>query len=201
MSDVPPGRGASGADPMRAPVKLGPMPLGRSMMTLDEAIVRAPLQTMFAIVRDVEHWPVHLAHYRWVRFRQHTTDGGGIVEMAANRPFGWLNWPTWWLSHMQVVEPEGRSPAIRFRHIGGITEGMDVEWRLTAREDSTRVTLVHAWDGPEWPLIGVFAATAVIGPVFVHGIASRTLAGLARIAEREAMVRIQQNGRGGRQAE
>ena len=36
-----------------------------------------------------------------------------------------------------------------------------------------------------WPLIGVFAATAVIGPVFIHGIASRTLAGLARVAERE----------------
>jgi hypothetical protein len=64
---------------------------------------------------------------------------------------------------------------------------MDVEWRLTARADGTRVTLVHAWDGPDWPLIGVFAATVIIGPVFVHGIASRTLAGLARIAEREAM--------------
>jgi hypothetical protein len=35
-------------------------------------------------------------------------------------------------------------------------------------------------------VIGAFAATAVIGPVFVHGIASRTLAGLARVAEREA---------------
>jgi hypothetical protein len=33
-------------------------------------------------------------------------------------------------------------------------------------------------------LIGGFAATKVIGPVFVHGIASRTLAGLAAAAER-----------------
>ena len=186
MSGVPPEQRAGHAAALRAPVKLGPMPLGRAMMTLDEAIVRAPLRTMFAIVRDVELWPAHLAHYRWVRFRERTSDGGGIVEMSANRPFGWLNWPTWWRSHMQIVEPDSRSPAIRFRHIGGITEGMDVEWRLTAREDATRVTLVHAWDGPEWPLIGVFAATAVIGPVFVHGIASRTLAGLARIAERDA---------------
>ena len=38
-------------------------------------------------------------------------------------------------------------------------------------------------DGPRWPLIGVFAATIVIGPIFVHGIASRTLEGLARVAE------------------
>jgi hypothetical protein len=171
----------------RAPLNLGPMPLGRVMITVDEALVRAPLQTIFTIVRDVESWPAHLRHYRWVRFRQRTTDGGGIVEMAANRPFGPVGWPTWWLSQMQVVDASSRSPAIRFRHIGGITAGMDVEWRLTAREEGTRVTLVHAWDGPDWPLIGVFAATVIIGPVFVHGIASRTLAGLARIAEREAM--------------
>jgi hypothetical protein len=32
-------------------------------------------------------------------------------------------------------------------------------------------------------VIGVVAATVVIGPVFVHGIASRTLAGLAAQAE------------------
>jgi ribosome-associated toxin RatA of RatAB toxin-antitoxin module len=157
------------------------------MMTVDETVVRAPLRTLFPIVRDVEQWPAHLAHYRWVRFRQRTTDGGGIVEMAAIRPFGPFGWPTWWLSQMQVVDASSRAPAIRFRHIGGVTTGMDVEWRLTARADGTRVTLVHAWDGPDWPLIGVFAARAIIGPVFVHGIASRTLAGLARIAEREAM--------------
>jgi hypothetical protein len=32
-------------------------------------------------------------------------------------------------------------------------------------------------------VIGEVAALGVIGPVFVHGIASRTLAGLARVAE------------------
>lgn len=174
------------APDLRPPLRLGRLPLGRAMMTVDERIVQAPLRLTFAVVRDVAHWPAHLAHYRWVRFRQRAADGGGIVEMSANRPFGPVNWPTWWLSEMQVVDPDGRSPAIRFRHIGGITRGMDVEWRLTERDGATRVTLVHAWDGPDWPLIGVVAATAVIGPVFVHGIASRTLAGLARIAEREA---------------
>ncbi|MFI5312057.1 MAG: SRPBCC family protein [Gemmatimonadales bacterium] len=171
----------------RGSLNLGPMPLGRPMTTIDEAIVRAPLRTVLEIVRSVEQWPAHLPHYRWVRFRERTADGGGVVEMAANRPFGRFNWPTWWLSQMQVMDPDSRSPVIRFRHIGGITKGMDVEWRLTARDLGTRVTLVHGWDGPAWPLIGMFAATAVIGPVFIHGIASRTIAGLARVAEREAM--------------
>jgi ribosome-associated toxin RatA of RatAB toxin-antitoxin module len=170
----------------RPSFELGPMPLGRAMRTIDEGFVRAPVALVFRIVREVEHWPAYLPHYRFVRFRERASDGGGIVEMAANRPFGLFNWPTWWLSEMQVVDAGGPAPAVRFRHIGGITKGMDVEWRLEACTGGTNVQLVHAWDGPRWPLIGVFAATAVIGPVFVHGIASRTLAGLARIAARDA---------------
>lgn len=173
-------------NPRRVPFALGPMPAGRAMTTVDRGFVRAPAALMFRIARAVDEWPAHLPHYRFVRFRERTGDGGGIVEMSANRPFGPLNWPTRWLSEMQVTDAAGSAPAIRFRHIGGITTGMDVEWRFESRDGGTQVELVHAWDGPRWPLIGVFAATTVIGPVFVHGIASRTLAGLARVAEREA---------------
>ncbi len=168
----------------RAPYSLGRMPLGRAMTTVDERLVRAPVGEIFAIARDVEHWPAHLPHYRWVRFREKAGDGGGLVEMSAFRPFGPVGWPTWWLSEMSV---DASAPAVRFRHVGGITTGMDVEWSFapTAGGD-THVRIVHVWDGPRWPLVGVFAATAVIGPVFVHGIASRTLAGLAAAAERMA---------------
>jgi ribosome-associated toxin RatA of RatAB toxin-antitoxin module len=151
------------------------------METLDERVVRAPVATVFTIVRDVENWPAHLSHYRYVRFRRKTTDGGGIVEMSANRPFGVVDWPTWWLCEMQVDQAR---PAVRFRHTGGITKEMDVEWSFTPVEGGTHVKLLHVWDGPHWPLIGVVAATAIIGPVFIHGIASRTLAGLAREAEK-----------------
>jgi len=168
---------------MREPFSLGPLPAGRAMTTVDERLVQAPVRTIFALARDVEHWPAYLAHYRYVRFRERASDGGGIVEMSANRPFGLLNWPTWWLSEMQVDDAR---PAVRFRHIGGITTRMDVEWAFEPVGDgATHVRLVHVWDGPRWPLIGVVAATAVIGPVFVHGIASRTLEGLARVAERK----------------
>jgi hypothetical protein len=83
------------------------------------------------------------------------------------------------------MEVDHATPAIRFRHIGGITTGMDVEWSFTPADGGTLVRVVHVWDGPRWPFIGIFAATNVIGPVFIHGIASRTLAGLARVAERE----------------
>jgi len=45
------------------------------------------------------------------------------------------------------------------------------------------VTIVHQWRGPSWPVIGRLAAEWVIGPVFIHGIASRTLAGVKQYLE------------------
>jgi ribosome-associated toxin RatA of RatAB toxin-antitoxin module len=167
---------------MRDPIELGPMPLGRPMETIDERIVRASWRTIFGLAKNVEEWPRLLSHYRYVRFRERASDGGGIVEMSADRPFGPVGWPTWWLSEMSVDEG---APSIRFRHIGGITKGMDVEWTFRTVPEGTEVKIVHAWDGPPVPLIGIPAATVVIGPVFIHGIASRTLEGLARAAERE----------------
>lgn len=169
------------------PVKLGPMPAGRAMTTIDEAVVRAPLPVIFELARDVERWPAHLAHYRFVRFTRRDGHDGGIVEMSANRPFGLVNWPTFWRSEMETIFPGGPRPAaIRFRHIGGITTGMDVIWEFSPRGSETGVRLVHVWNGPPLPLVGSLAARAVIGPVFIHGIASRTLAGLAHAAERIA---------------
>lgn len=164
--------------------RLGPMPTGRVMTTIDEQVVRAPLETIFRVAADVERWPSHLAHYRYVTMRERDGEGGGVVEMSANRPFGPLGWPTWWLSEMEVRPPGGAlAPVIRFRHVGGITKGMDVEWSFAPVAAGTHVKILHVWNGPRWPLIRTFAATAVIGPIFIHGIASRTLAGLARAAE------------------
>jgi len=61
---------------------------------------------------------------------------------------------------------------------------MEVEWTFEPARNGTLVRIVHVWNGPAWPLIGEVSARYVIAPVFVHGIASRTLAGLARVAER-----------------
>lgn len=163
-------------------VSLGPMPAGRRMATQDDGFARASVRDMFELVRRVEQWPEHLSHYRWVRMLERDGNDGGVVEMSASRPFafGALRWPTFWRSLMEV---DHLRPAVRFRHIGGVTTGMDVEWSFEPGDNGTFVTLVHVWDGPRWPLVGPLAATAVIGPVFVHGIASRTLAGLIRVAE------------------
>jgi len=172
---------------MSAPLVLGPMPTGRRMTTVDEYRTSAPLEIIFDLAADVERWTAHLSHYRYVRFHDRRSDGGGLVEMSANRDFGAVAWPTWWTSEMSVTRPGSpQPPSIRFRHVRGVTKGMDVEWTFSPSSSGTLVRIVHVWNGPRWPLIGDVAARGVIGPVFVHGIASRTLAGLAYAAEGKA---------------
>ncbi len=150
------------------------------MRTVDRRLVQAPAALIFEAAADVERWPEQLSHYRWVRFNSRRGDGG-VVEMAAVRPFGPLAWPVWWESEMWI---DSARREVRYRHVRGITRGMDVVWSVVSRgPKETEVTIVHSWDGPDWPLIRVPAAEWVIGPVFVHGIASRTLAGLGRAVE------------------
>jgi ribosome-associated toxin RatA of RatAB toxin-antitoxin module len=156
------------------------------MRTVDRIRMRAPAERVFAAAADVERWPEILPHYRWVRMLERV-DGGGVVEMAAWRPFGVVNYPTWWVSEMRV---DRTAPAVHYRHIRGITTGMDVVWRIEPQGDETEVTIVHDWTGPRWPLISRPAATLVIGPVFIHGIASRTLAGIARHVERDVTTQV-----------
>jgi len=149
------------------------------MQTVDRIHIRAPLERVFEAAAAVERWPAILPHYRWVRRLE-----GNLVEMAAWRPFGVLRYPTWWVSEMTQDAAAGE---IRYRHVRGITRGMEVVWRLVevggGSEGGVDVEIVHTWAGPRWPLIGRLAADLVIGPVFIHGIASRTLAGIKRAVE------------------
>ena len=155
------------------------------MLTVDEIVINAPPERCFRFGADVERWPEWLPHYRWVRFQRKEGFGTGRVEMAARRDFGPLPWPVWWVSEMTVDEAR---PVVLYRHVDGITTGMDVEWSFTGLPDgTTRVKIVHEWaTGPRWPLPGGarrVIGDAVIGPVFIHHVASRTLAGIKRAVE------------------
>ena len=152
------------------------------MRTIDEIVMRGSPQRAFRFGADVERWPEWLPHYRWVRFQRRDGFGTGLVEMAARRAFGPLSWPVWWVSEMTVDESV---PVVRYRHVAGITTGMDVEWSFHDQgDDTTLVRIVHDWpEGPHWPLPGIlrrWIGSIVIGPVFIHHVASRTLAGIAR---------------------
>ena len=83
------------------------------------------------------------------------------------------------------MEHDPARRTVVYQHVYGITQGMDVLWEVAPlTETRSRLRIVHDWTGPAWPLIGGFAAERVIGPHFVSAIAGRTLAGVAREAER-----------------
>ncbi len=154
------------------------------METVDQRTIRAAPETVWPLAAAVEDWPEILPHYRRVTRRSGAPGGSGVVEMAAWRPFGPLRWPVWWHSEMTV---DAASRVIRYRHIAGTTNGMDVVWRIDETPEGwSDVSVIHTWKGPAWPLISRPAAAWIIGPVFVHGIASRTLAGIARAAGERA---------------
>ena len=154
------------------------------MIRTDDRVTAAPPDAAFHVAADVERWPEILPHYRWVRFQRKTGFGRGVVEMAAWREFvGPVRYPTWWASEMEADPDE---PVVRYRHVDGVTRGMDVAWQFHPADGGTLVRIIHEWDGPPWPLIRTIAADRVIGPHFVSAIAQRTLAGVCREAERQA---------------
>ena len=83
------------------------------MRTVDRLAMRAPPARVFEAASNVEQWPALLPHYRWVRMLERRA-GGGVVEMAAWRPFGPLSYPTWWVSEMWT---DPARATVRYRHI------------------------------------------------------------------------------------
>ena len=120
------------------------------MRTVDTRWIAAAPDRVFQRAAFVEGWPRILPHYRWVRMRERNDDGGGVVEMAAWRPFGPLRWPTWWLSEMQV---DSARREVRYRHIEGVTTGMAVCWSVVPEGSGSRATILHEWAGPPWSLL------------------------------------------------
>jgi hypothetical protein len=113
----------------------------------------------------------------WVRVLQ---DEGTrrVVEMAARRDAIPVRWTA-----IQELYPEERR--IAFRHIGGITRGMEVAWTLVPNQDGVHVRIWHAFR-PRWPLVPDALVRLVVGQFFVHNIASRTLRRIKELAEADS---------------
>lgn len=149
------------------------------MHTQNEILIQADPMTIYQFAAQVEYWPDILPHYRWVKILagdRHLR----LVEMAARRDFIPVKWTA-----EQGLDPE--TPRITFRHVGGVTRGMEVEWRFTETPEGTKVEILHDLE-LGWPIIGGFAATRVIGPLFVANIAGKTLRRIKELAEAKAPV-------------
>lgn len=137
--------------------------------------IAAPAHAIYRLASATERWPERLPHYRYVNVLR---DDGTTrtVEMAARH----LGVPLRWTA-LQTNDPV--RPHIAFRHIAGPTRGMDVEWIFTpVDERHTIVRIVHRLTFV-FPFAPDFFGKHVVSDVFVHGVASKTLARMRLLAE------------------
>jgi len=146
------------------------------MRTANTVQMAGDLDHIVALAVDTERWPEILPHYRWVRLLEGDGDHK-TVEMAARRDRIPVRWRA-----IQDVDRTGPTPVIRFRHIGGVTKGMEVAWLFEQGPDAVSVTIDHEFT-PPWPLVGNLIADRIIGPQFVEAIANKTLATIKGIVE------------------
>jgi ribosome-associated toxin RatA of RatAB toxin-antitoxin module len=144
------------------------------MHTVDTIAIASTPEIVYRLAADVERWPLILPHYRYVRVLERPGPEECIVEMGARRD--WI--PVWWRSRMWCYPDERR---IVYKHIGGATTGMDVEWTIIPTGGVTRARITHDID-LTWPVVGRLAAW-VMCDAFVSYIATRTLRGVAAAAE------------------
>jgi ribosome-associated toxin RatA of RatAB toxin-antitoxin module len=140
--------------------------------TGNSIIINAPRTEIFPIVSDLERWPEHLPHYRYVRITGR--DGArAIAEMSACRG----SIPVSWVS---AYEADPDAMELHFEHLTKWTKGMIVTWTLTPTRDATRVEIAHHLKF-RIPMLG-WLVEPVIGN-FISHIASRTLAEFKKLIE------------------
>lgn len=139
-------------------------------------VIRAPLETIFQTVSDLESWPRLLPHYRWVRVAGRNGQSM-TVHMAARR--GWL--PIRWTSQ---YEADAGVPELRFHHLRAFTRGMIVKWNFTPVQDGVLVRISHELHRSS--AFGRWFARRILGDLFIQPVASRTLQQFKRHLERPA---------------
>jgi len=117
-----------------------------------------------------------------------TADDRLVLRMVAVRPtFGLhsVGLPVVWRARTWS-EPE--TMRLRFQHLGGVTAGMDVTWRIEATPAGCHVTIDHTFRRRlPIPILGGFlgdeALPAYVDRFFTRPIARRTLASFKALAE------------------
>ncbi len=156
---------------------------------------------IYQLAADIQDWGWILPHYRYLRVTEQ--DGNRkTADFGATRSFVLLRWkrrrraddpenapviyaetgfdfPVKWQARQETFPAERR---ITFQHIGGISKGMRVEWRITPQRDRMKVVIDHDLT-MKIPIIGKWFADKIVGQLFVHPIAAKTLQTLKTIVE------------------
>src|SRR5688572_28178681 len=115
------------------------------MHTENTVFIKAPVETVYEYAADIARWPDILPHYRWVKVLREEGNRR-LAEMAARRDFI----PVRWWAEQELFPDE---PRITYRHVGGITKGMEVVWTFERGDSGVNVSIRHDLR-LGWPLIG-----------------------------------------------
>jgi ribosome-associated toxin RatA of RatAB toxin-antitoxin module len=144
-------------------------------------VVKAPARRVFELSRDVERWPDLLHHYRTVTVQ--SRDGERVIaQMVAIRRFGPLPVPVTWRAEQWPDDSDADDLRLRFRHVRGVTRGMEVTWHIRPAGGGSRVTIEHDFRRT-LPLLGDELFPAFVNRFFIRPIAGRTLATFKALAE------------------
>jgi ribosome-associated toxin RatA of RatAB toxin-antitoxin module len=149
-------------------------------------VVQAPARTVFEIARDVERWAELLPHYRQVTVRSRRDDQV-LASMVAVRRFGPLPVPVTWRAVCWSEPADPDDLRLRFRHVRGVTRGMDVTWHIHPDgPDRCTVTIDHVFERP-LPIVGPDLVPRLVDRWFTRAIAGRTLRRFRALAEARAL--------------
>jgi aromatase len=144
--------------------------------------IGAPPRRVFELARDVSRWPQLLPHYR--RVVVHARRNGRVVaKMVAVRPVGPLGIPVTWRAEQWAEAGDDSDLRLRFRHVRGVTRGMEVTWHIVPEGNGSRVWIEHDFRR-RLPLVGDELLPALVDRFFTRAIAGRTLRTFKALAER-----------------
>lgn len=149
--------------------------------------IDASRERVFALAGDIERWHELLPHYARVDVQARQGERA-LIRMVALRPLGRLRVPVAWRAVYWPDASDSSDLRLRFRHVRGLTKGMDVTWHIRAAEDSggsgSSVKIVHTFRR-SLPVVGEDFLPALIDRFFTRPIARRTLAAFKALAEAE----------------
>jgi ribosome-associated toxin RatA of RatAB toxin-antitoxin module len=136
---------------------------------------------IFRLAANIQDWPALLPHYRYVRLLE-CSDRHKVADFGASRD----GFPVKWRARQELFPEANR---ITFKHLRGISAGMEVEWRLEKCDDHVHVTIEHELAYPTIVLLrrpADWFAEVIVGRMFVHNIAGKTLRCMKSLVEAEA---------------
>ena len=138
--------------------------------------MHAPKMKVFETAANLELWPKILPHYRYIRYLEQSPDRN-IVVMAATRS----GIPISWTSE-QIIDWEHLE--VRFHHLKALTKGMRVVWTFQDAPAGVLVEIKHDLTFRVNFLAPI--ADKIIGDVFIHHIANKTLHSMKAYVEAKA---------------